>query len=104
MKGGSERPGHYPVYGSDGLPSRASLALRGRAPRAVDDLRDTQRTDVAISMVTAMELRFGLAKNPTARVRDVVERFLDTFTVLPIDRGARARGRRRKLLKGAAVG
>jgi tRNA(fMet)-specific endonuclease VapC len=63
-----------------------SLALRGHAPRAVDYLRDTQRTDVAISVVTAMELRFGLAKNRSTRARDVVERFLDTFTVLPIDR------------------
>ena len=63
-----------------------SLALRGRAPRTVDYLRDTRRADVAISVVTAMELRFGLAKNPSTRARDVVEQFLDTFTVLPIDR------------------
>ncbi|MET0593266.1 MAG: PIN domain-containing protein [Polyangiaceae bacterium] len=73
-----------PLYMLD--TNTVSLALRGRAPRAVDSLRDTQRSDVAISIVTAMELRFGLAKNPTARARDVVERFLDTFTVLPIER------------------
>ena len=49
-------------------------------------MQDTQRTDVAISVITSMELRFGLAKNPSTRARDVVERFLDTFTVLPLER------------------
>jgi len=63
-----------------------SLALRGRAPRAVGYLRDTARADVAVSVVTAMELRFGLTKNPTTRARDVIEQFLDTITVLPVDR------------------
>lgn len=63
-----------------------SLALRGQAPRAVDRLRATHRDDVAISVITAMELRFGIAKNPATRVREVVEEFLDTITVLPIDR------------------
>ncbi len=63
-----------------------SFALRGRAPRAVDRLRATDRRDVAVSVVTAMELRFGIAKNPSTRVRAVVEQFLDTIEVLPIDR------------------
>src|SRR5688500_16522404 len=63
-----------------------SLALRGRAPRAVDYLRDTERADVAVSVVTAMALRFGLAKNPSTRARDIVEQFRDAVTVLPIDR------------------
>ncbi|HEY2406552.1 MAG TPA: PIN domain-containing protein [Polyangiaceae bacterium] len=63
-----------------------SLALRGRAPRVVERLRATQRDDVAVSVVTALELRFGLAKNPSTRVRDVVEQFLDTIQVLPVDR------------------
>ena len=63
-----------------------SLALRGRAPRAVDYLRDTARTDVVVSVITAMELRFGLAKNPSTRARDIIEQFLDTVTVVPVDR------------------
>jgi tRNA(fMet)-specific endonuclease VapC len=63
-----------------------SLALRGRAPRAVTYLRDTAREDVVLSVITAMELRFGLAKNPTTRARDVIAQFLDTITVLPVDR------------------
>jgi tRNA(fMet)-specific endonuclease VapC len=37
-------------------------------------------------VITAMELRFGLAKNPATRVRSVVEQFLDVIAVLPIDR------------------
>jgi tRNA(fMet)-specific endonuclease VapC len=74
-----------PLYMLD--TNTVSLALRGRAPRAVGYLRDTERADVVISVVTAMELRFGLAKNPSTRARDVVEQFLDTVTVLPIDRG-----------------
>jgi tRNA(fMet)-specific endonuclease VapC len=73
-----------PLYMLD--TNTVSLALRGRAPRAVEYLRDTERADVAISVVTAMELRFGLAKNPSTRARDVVEQFLDTLAVLAIER------------------
>lgn len=63
-----------------------SLALRGRAPRAVERLRETERDDVAVSVLTAMELRFGLAKNPSTKARLVVEQFLDTVKVVGIDR------------------
>jgi tRNA(fMet)-specific endonuclease VapC len=73
-----------PLYMLD--TNTVSLALRGRAPRAVGYLRDTERADVAVSVVTAMELRFGLAKNRTTRARDVIEQFLDTVAVVPIDR------------------
>lgn len=65
-----------------------SLAIRGRAPRAVAHLRDTKREDIVVSIVTAMKLRFGLAKNPATRSRDRVEQFLDTVVVLPLDRQA----------------
>lgn len=74
-----------PLYMLD--TNTVSLALRGRAPRAVAYLRDTARANVAISVITAMELRFGLAKTPSTRARDVVEQFLDTLAVLTIDRG-----------------
>lgn len=63
-----------------------SLALRGRAPGVVSRLRETPRDHVFVSVVTAMELRFGLAKHPTTRARVVVEEFLDTVPVLAIDR------------------
>jgi tRNA(fMet)-specific endonuclease VapC len=63
-----------------------SLALRGEAPHAVARLRATDREDIAVSVITAMELRFGLAKNPATRVRAVVEEFLEVVSVAPIDR------------------
>ena len=63
-----------------------SLSLRGQAPAVVERLRTTERDDAAISVITAMELRFGIAKNPTTRVRRVVEEFLEVIAVLPIDR------------------
>jgi tRNA(fMet)-specific endonuclease VapC len=73
-----------PVYMLD--TNTVSLALRGRAPRAVDYWRDTAREEIAVSVVTAMELCFGLAKNPSTRARVVIEQFLDTVIILPIDR------------------
>lgn len=66
--------------------STVSLALRGHAPAAVERLRTTHRDDVAVSVVTAMEFRFGIAKNPSTRVRAVVEQFLDTVQVLSLER------------------
>jgi tRNA(fMet)-specific endonuclease VapC len=63
-----------------------SLSLRGQAVGVVERLRATERDNVAISVVTAMELRFGIAKNPTTRVRRVVEEFLNVIAVRPIDR------------------
>jgi tRNA(fMet)-specific endonuclease VapC len=63
-----------------------SLALRGRAPQMVARLQATEREDVAVSVLTAMELRFGLVKTPSTRAREVVERFLDTIKVMPLDR------------------
>jgi tRNA(fMet)-specific endonuclease VapC len=63
-----------------------SIALRGRAPMVVERLRATERERIAISLITAMELRVGIATNPKTRVRSVVEQFLDTVTVLSLDR------------------
>jgi len=63
-----------------------SLALRGQAAGVVERLHATERDHAAISVITAMELRFGIAKNPTTRVRHVVEEFLEVIAVQPIDR------------------
>jgi tRNA(fMet)-specific endonuclease VapC len=43
-----------------------------------------QASDVALSVVTEMELRFGLARNPTLRIRPLVEAFLAGITILPM--------------------
>ena len=47
-----------------------SLSLRGQAAGVVERLRATERDHVAISVITAMELRCGVAKRPGTRVRD----------------------------------
>ena len=52
----------------------------------VERLHATYRDDAAISIITAMEFRFGIAKNPATRVRRVVEEFLEVIVVLPLDR------------------
>ena len=65
-------------------------------------MREIERDDVAVSVVTAMELRFGIAKNPSTRARAVVEQFLDTVKVLPIDRAVeKPYGELRALLERA---
>lgn len=61
-----------------------SLALKGRAPHAVERLRSTPRSSVAISVITAMELEFGLAKHPTTRNRQAVRQFLEAVAVAPL--------------------
>jgi tRNA(fMet)-specific endonuclease VapC len=61
-----------------------SLALRGRAPRVVSRLRKLKRERVGLSVITAMELRFGIARNPAAAVRIAVESLLQTMVVVPL--------------------
>jgi tRNA(fMet)-specific endonuclease VapC len=56
---------------------------------------------VALSVVTEMEIRFGLARNPGLRIAPLVEEFLDAMTVLPVDSDvARTYGRIRAELDG----
>jgi len=62
-----------------------SFMLRGRAPGAVHRLSTVKRDRVGISIVTAMELGFGVAKNPTPRLRHLVSEFLDTIVIAPLD-------------------
>ena len=53
----------------------------GNVPTRLSRLR---RDSVAVSIITAMELEFALAKKPTTRRRDAVKRFLDVMPVLPL--------------------
>jgi tRNA(fMet)-specific endonuclease VapC len=65
-----------------------SIALKGKSPAAVARLRAQPRAKVAISIITEMELRFGVAKHPMPeRIRPVIEEFLDTVATaaLPDD-------------------
>jgi tRNA(fMet)-specific endonuclease VapC len=62
-----------------------SFMLRGRAPAAVSRLGAVKRDRVGISIITAMEFGFGVAKNPTPKLKHVVWEFLDTMPIVPLD-------------------
>ncbi len=40
--------------------------------------------ELAISVITAMELELGLAKRPTTKIREAVRRFLSTVIIAPL--------------------
>ena len=40
---------------------------------------------MALSVVTEMEIRYGLARNPRLRIAPLVEGFLAGITILPLD-------------------
>lgn len=62
-----------------------SLALKGRSQRAVEALAAKPRARVGVSIITEMELRFGLEKHPsTARLKPIVDGFLSTVRVLSL--------------------
>ncbi len=64
---------------------KGALALKGRSPQAAERLAQTPRSKVAISVITEMELRFGLAKHPTPhRLKPVIDTLLQTIKVLPL--------------------
>lgn len=65
-----------------------SFALKGRSAAAVKRLAQVPRSKVAISVITEMELRFGVAKHPEpGRIKAVIDDFLRTISVanLPDD-------------------
>jgi len=51
-------------------------------------LRRTRADAVAISVVTEMELRYGLARNPKLRIAPLVEAFLAGITIMPMSSDA----------------
>ncbi len=62
-----------------------SDALRGEAPKLVSRMAGLPRERFGVSVITEMELRFGLAKLPTGhRYRPIVEEFVRTVDVLPL--------------------
>jgi tRNA(fMet)-specific endonuclease VapC len=62
-----------------------SSALRGRAPGVVRRMKALKRERIGLSVITAMELRFGVARNPTPRLAHVVDQFLRTMTVMALE-------------------
>jgi tRNA(fMet)-specific endonuclease VapC len=56
----------------------SSASLRRR-------LRRVEASRVGLSVVTEMEIRYGLARNPKLRIADLVEEFLAGIAILPLD-------------------
>ncbi len=56
---------------------RSSASLQRR-------LRAIPAASVALSVVTEMEIRYGLARNPALRIAREVEAFLQGITILPL--------------------
>ena len=54
----------------------------------VSNLQNHSPHDIVISSITEAELLYGIAKNPQAKLVEVVEYFLKTTHVLPWDRNA----------------
>jgi tRNA(fMet)-specific endonuclease VapC len=48
-------------------------------------LKQTPPTDIAVSIITVMELRYGLALNPqrTQKIEPTIVQLLNTITILP---------------------
>jgi tRNA(fMet)-specific endonuclease VapC len=70
-------------------------------------LRRTKASQVGLSVVTEMEIRHGLARNPQLRIAPLVEAFLEGMTILPLDKeAARVYGRIRAKLerRGTPIG
>lgn len=62
-----------------------SLMLKGRSPHAVEVLARKPRARVGVSVITEMELRFGLEEHPApGRLKPVVDGFLSAVRVLAL--------------------
>jgi tRNA(fMet)-specific endonuclease VapC len=68
--------------------SIVSFHIRQSSPTLLRRLGQVAASTVALSVVTEMEIRFGLARRPTLRIRPLVEEFLAGMTILPLDSDA----------------
>ena len=69
-----------------------SYAIKGTVPRVRERLLKAPVSDVAISVITEAELRFGIAKYPAAtRLKVIVEEFLSLVDIRPWDSDAARR-------------
>lgn len=64
--------------------------LRGLDP-VVQRIQKTQPSDVAISAVTVLELRYGATRRQSPKLTASVEAFLNGITILTFDAGAAER-------------
>jgi tRNA(fMet)-specific endonuclease VapC len=61
-----------------------SFYIRRSSPALERHLRRTPASRVGLSVVTEMELRYGLARNPALKVAPLVREFLEGITILPL--------------------
>lgn len=79
-----------------------SFHIRRSSPALQRRLRRVEAAQVALSVVTEMEIRYGLARNPRLSIASLVEEFLAGISILPLDSTvARAYGRVRASLESA---
>jgi len=64
-----------------------SFHIRESSPGLRRRLRRVDASAVALSVVTEMEIRYGLARNPGLRIADLIETFLSGITIVPLDSG-----------------
>ena len=61
-----------------------SFHIRRSSPGLHRRLRRTKAAEVGLSVVTEMEIRYGLARNPGLRIAPLVEEFLAGISILPL--------------------
>lgn len=67
----------------------ASYVIKGNVPAVREKLLSLPTSDVAISVITEAELRFGVARLPAAkRLAAIVEEFLKFIDIRPWDSAA----------------
>jgi tRNA(fMet)-specific endonuclease VapC len=63
----------------------ASFIIKGSRPKVLERLANQRRAQVGVSVITEMELRFGLERlDDAARVEALVNEFLDAVPVLEL--------------------
>lgn len=61
-----------------------SFHIRQSSSSLQKRLRATPAASVALSVITEMEIRYGLARNPALRIGPSIEAFLQGITILPV--------------------
>jgi tRNA(fMet)-specific endonuclease VapC len=84
-----------------------SFHIRRSSPGLQRRLRRTRAAEVALSVVTEMEIRYGLATNPALRIAPLVEEFLAGISIVPLTSeaaGHYARARADLEARGTPIG
>jgi tRNA(fMet)-specific endonuclease VapC len=78
--------------------------IRQSSPQLRRRMRRISAAQLALSVVTEMEIRYGLARNPGLRIAPLVESFFAGITILPLTSGvARAYAGTRAVLESAGT-